>query len=100
MVAFMLVLIGISGLYSSLFGRNSKKKSSEKIYLMAIAGIFLVYGSYIVYLYFGGTFGRTLLVGTRQKTAFNLVDTIGISLFILGAVLGRAFYKNKDIQNK
>jgi len=95
MVAFMLLLIGISGLYSSIFGRNSKKKNSEKMFVLMIAVIFLTYGSYIIYLYFGGTFGRTLLVGTRQKTAFNLVDTIGVSLFILSAVSGRIFYKNK-----
>lgn len=95
MVAFMLILIGMSGLYSSLFGRNSKKKKSEKIFLLLVATIFLAYGSYIIYLYFGGVLGRELLVGTRQKTAFNLVDTIGISLFILCAVSGRVFYKNK-----
>jgi len=32
MVAFMLVLIGISGLYSSLFGRNFKKKKRKEYF--------------------------------------------------------------------
>lgn len=95
MVAFLLILIGISGLYSSLFGRNSKKKKNEKIFLLIVATIFLTYGSYIIYLYFGGTFGRALLVGSHRKTAFSLVDIIGISLFILGAISGRLLYKNK-----
>lgn len=96
MMAFVLILISISGFYSTLFGRNSKKKKNKKIFLLIVAFIFLGYGSYIIYLYFGGTFGRALLVGTRQKTAFNLVNTIGISLIILSSMLWRIFYKNKN----
>ena len=95
MVAFMLVLMGISGLYSTLFGCSFKKKKNERIFLLSVAAIFLAYGSYIIYLYFGGTFGRALLVETRKKTAFSLVDTIGIFLFILSAISRRIFYKNK-----
>ncbi len=95
MVAVLLMLAGISGLYSSLFGRTSKKKNREKIFLLIVAVVFFAYGSYIIYLYLGGTLGRETLVGPRQKTAFSLVDTIGIVLFILSAVLGRLFYKNK-----
>ncbi|MGF6906842.1 hypothetical protein [Fusobacterium sp. PH5-44] len=95
MVAFMLILIGISGFYSLLFGRNVKKKKGEKLFLLIISTIFAIYGIYIIYLYFGGIFGRTLLVGTRRKTAFSLVDTIGIFIYILSIILGRLIYKNK-----
>ncbi|MDF9823983.1 hypothetical protein M2475_000331 [Breznakia sp. PF5-3] len=95
MVAFMLILIGISGLYSSLFGRNSKGERINQILILTISVVFLAYGSYIIYLYYGGTFGRSLLVGNRHKTAFSLVDTIGIGLIILSAISGRLAFKNK-----
>lgn len=95
MVAFMLILLGISLLYSSLFGKNSKKGNEYKVLLLIIAVVFLTYGGYIMYLYSGGSLGRELLVGSRQKTAYTLVDTIGIGLFILTAIAGRLFYKTK-----
>ena len=95
MVAFMLILAGISGLYSSLFGRNSKKRIGEKLFFLIVATVFLAYGGYIVYLYYGGTFGRELLVGDRRKTAFLVVDTAGIFLFVVTIILGRLLFKNK-----
>ncbi|MFV0363489.1 MAG: hypothetical protein ACK5LL_10455 [Suipraeoptans sp.] len=96
MVAFMLILMGIGGIYSSFFSRKSEKKRRHRISSVIMSIVFIAYGGYITYLYMGGTFGRALLVGSNHKTAFSLVDTIGVAIVVLSIILSRILYRNND----